>query len=246
MGSIYRGCKYIVTVRDPAATTRSFYNFFLSKKVPFLVDVDVDVDGTPKIKMDVSQFLMDMPFVQGIPEQKIRASIWEYYYEYHQLLACREVLILVYEDVVQDMPTAIQQIGCFMGLLTSPNTTTEDEETTTPTTDHVIRELITRMTTKDYMAQYMSKFDEPYERAKHFQRSADLCQLAPGHKIRIETNAPQTHQQQQQFSNEAHEFLTTQWNKTMNNKDTDNCNYASYHDFVETIRKRNTSLFGYE
>jgi len=138
-------------------------------------------------------------------------------------------------------------IGSFMGLLTSPNTTEED--TTTHTTDNVIRELITRMTTKDYMAQYMSKFDEPYERAKHFNRSADLCQLAPGHKIRIETNAPHTHQkqqQQQQFSNEALEFLKAQWNKTMNNKDTDNCNYASYHDFVETIRKRNTSLFGYE
>ena len=53
MASVYRGCKYIVTIRDPAKTTLSFYNFLLAKQVPMVMEIDV------------STFLMETPFVKG-------------------------------------------------------------------------------------------------------------------------------------------------------------------------------------
>merc|ERR1712238_162290 len=70
-------------------------------------------------------------------------------------------------------------------------------------------ERITRMTTKSFMANYMSKFDEPYDRAKHFNRAQDVTQLAPGKKI-----ATQKHPQV--FDEEANLFLRRQWKEIMN------------------------------
>jgi Sulfotransferase domain len=102
MASIYRGCKYIVTVRDPAKTVLSFYNFFLAKQVPLA------------LAMDASTFLLETPFVQGKPGH--RASLWEYYQDYHILKNCSSVLILVYEDLVQNMPENIRTIATFMNL----------------------------------------------------------------------------------------------------------------------------------
>ena len=53
MVSAYQGRKYVVTVRDPAKTALSFYNFFLAKQVPLALE------------MDVSSFLTETPVVQG-------------------------------------------------------------------------------------------------------------------------------------------------------------------------------------
>ncbi|OEU14231.1 P-loop containing nucleoside triphosphate hydrolase protein [Fragilariopsis cylindrus CCMP1102] len=242
MASIYPGCKYIVTVRDPSKTTLSFYNFFISKKVPFIIDTTNENNDNDKILMDVSTFLMDTPFIQGITtkaEPNQRASIWDYYIEYHQLLYCSDVLILIYEDIVQDMPQAIRQIGQFMNIINNDNDSDDDDgiDNDNGNDDDNLVSIIGSMTTKEYMSQYMSKFDEPYERACQLNRSADLSQLAPGNKIATvqQKNHPQT------LNKEAQQFLRTKWNESLQP-----LGYNNYSDdFCTTIRNRNKTLFAY-
>lgn len=202
MASIYRGCKYIVTVRDPAKTTISFYNFLLAKKVPLVLE------------MDVSAFLMETPFVKG---RKGRASLWEFYHEYHLLIDCEAVLVVVYEDLVKNMPKWINIIAQFIGI------------------EHVTPELIDKVTqksSKNYMAQHMTLFDEPYERAKRLGRAGDLSQLAPGAKVAVNPHP-------QQLNESARRFLNEQWDSTMKP-----LGYDSYEAFANVIREENEKRFG--
>lgn len=205
MASIYRGpaVRYIVTIRDPGKTALSFYNFFLAKQVPLAQN------------MDASQFLKETPFVQGRPG---RASLWEYYQEYHVLRNCPAVLMMVYEDIVKDMPQAIRQISQFM------NCSLSDDQI----------ETVASKSTKDYMAQHMSLFDEPYERAKTLNRAGDISQLAPGAKVA-------TQQHPQKLNEAAQSFLKAKWKETMAP-----LGYDGYDDFVAMVRARNDKLFSGE
>jgi hypothetical protein len=200
MASVYRGCKYIVTVRDPAKTTLSFYNFLLAKGVPSVM------------QMDVSTFLLDTPFVKGRPG---RGSIWDFYQEYHILRDCPSVLIMVYEDLVKNMAEGICMIAKFMNLAVSD--------------DQV--EKVCSMSSKAYMGQHNTLFDEPYERAKQLGRAGDLSQLAPGNKV-------STQEHPQKLNDAAKDFLTEQWNQTMMP-----LGYKSYEEFAASIRERNRARF---
>jgi CRISPR/Cas system endoribonuclease Cas6 (RAMP superfamily) len=257
MASAYKGCKYIVTVRDPGNTTKSFYNFFISKKVPFIIDTAAAAADTTdeQLKMDVSTFLMDTPYINGIntiDKPNERASIWDYYVEYHQLLDCPDVLILIYEDLVQDMPKAISQIGQFMDVIDNDNDNDNDngvrvsvssddnnnekQQQQQQQQQEDLISIICSMTTKEYMSTYMSKFDEPYERAKKLNRSADIAQLAPGAKIAVQKHS-------QSFNEEAKQFLNNRWYESGLGK---LYGYNNYNDdFCNTIRKRNKKLFGF-
>jgi hypothetical protein len=184
MASIYRGGKYVVLLRDPAKTALSFYNFFLAKKVPLALE------------MDVSAFLMDQ--------------------EYHILRDCPSVLVLVYEDLVKDMPSSIRMLAKFMGIEASP--------------ELVLK--VASMSTKEFMAEHMSKFDEPYERAKQLGRAGDLSQLAPGAKIAVSPH-PQT------LNAAANELLADQWQQTMLP-----LGYADYQAFAAAVRESNQKRFG--
>jgi len=201
MASIYRGCKYIVTVRDPAKTTLSFYNFLLAKKVPSVLE------------MDVSSFLLDTPFVLGRPG---RASLWDYYKEYHILRDCPSVLVLVYEDLVKDMPRGIRIISQFMDLHAVP--------------DELVQK-VTAMASREYMAQYNTLFDEPYERAAKLGRACDFSQLAPGDKVATKVHT-------QTLNDKAEEFLAEQWQKNLAP-----LGYENYDDFAATFRERNERRF---
>jgi hypothetical protein len=224
MASVYPGCKYVVTIRDPAKTTLSFYNFFLAKKVPFLVEETSggENDAEPKLKMDVSTFLVDMPFVKGTPRtptSALRPSIWDYYAEYHALLECPSVLILVYEDFLGDATTKrsqIRRLSSFIG--TGDDTDTIDK--------------VAAMSTKEYMAGYMSKFDEPYERAKALNRAADISQLAPGAKVALQTH-------KQTLDERATTFLEDRWRLQM-----EPLGYKDYQSLAAVVRERNQRLFG--
>ena len=204
MASVYRGCKYIVTVRDPAKTALSFFNFFLAKQVPLALN------------MDASTFLMDTPFLQGRPG---RASIWEYYQEYHVLKDCPAVLVLVYEDLVKDKKASIAMIAQFMGL---------PRDQITP----ALIDKVASMSTKEFMAEHMSLFDEPYERAKQLGRAADLTQLAPGAKIAVQ-NHPQT------LNQAAEKFLTDRWDATLKP-----LGYDNYAAFAAEFRQINKKRYG--
>ena len=245
MASIYPGCKYVVTVRDPAKTVLSFYNFFVAKKVPFLVDdehdgkCDSNGDGTsttaPKLKMDVSTFLLDMPFVKGSPQtptSNLRASIWDYYAEYHALMECPSVLILVYEDFLAGRGEGdgsnskrgqIRRLSRFLGITSSDGDHRQE-------TDLVDR--TAALSTKEYMAGHMRKFDEPYERAKALNRAADISQLAPGAKVVLGTHA-------QRLDDRAQQFLEDRWRLQM-----EPLGYRDYEAFASAVRQRNQRLFG--
>eukprot|EP00536_Pseudo-nitzschia_multiseries_P005048 jgi/Psemu1/318549/estExt_fgenesh1_pm.C_910005 len=248
MASIYPGCKYVVTIRDPAKTALSFYNFFLAKKVPFLVPPPPDEDGNnnnnnndddddddngggqqPQPLMDVSTFLVDTPFVAG---NHTRASIWEYYAEYHALLDCPSVLMLVYEDVVRDMASHTRTLAQFLNL---PGTTNDIDSGNDIEVDIDIEALVARsvsMSTKEYMAKHMSKFDEPYQRAKALNRAGDVSQLAPGAKVALKKH-------DQSFDDRANRFLSDRWEATMKP-----LGYEDYDAFCSAVRKRNERWFG--
>ena len=227
MASIYPGCKYVVTIRDPAKTVLSFYNFFIAKRVPFIVDEN----DHKNLLMDVSTFLVDTPFVKGSAEDiasktNYRASIWDYYVEYHALLNCPSVLILVYEDLVKDMPSAIRQLSKFMGIQKTDDDEDDDHD------DLIAR--VAKMSTKDYMAQphILPKFDEPYERAKLLNRAADISQLAPGAKVALGEH-------KQIMDKKATAFLEDQWQENMKP-----LGYDDYSAFATAMRERNRRLFG--
>lgn len=208
MASIYRGCKYIVTIRDPLKTALSFYNFLAkAKQVPQLQD------------MDLSTFTRTTPFLQGIPGG-VRASIWEFYQEYHILRDCPSVLILVYEDLVKDMETNVHRIAKFM------NIKIDNEEER-----NKLIQRVTQMSTKEYMAKYMSKFDEPYERAKQLGRVGDLSQLAPGAKVAVNKH-------QQVMDEQGLQFLQEKWEETMSP-----LGYPDYESFAQMIRSKNRERF---
>mmetsp|Transcript_28024 Transcript_28024/g.42401 ORF Transcript_28024/g.42401 Transcript_28024/m.42401 type:complete len:326 (+) Transcript_28024:124-1101(+) len=201
MSSIYRGCKYIVTVRDPVKTTQSFYNFLANaKQVP-------QVQG-----IGASAFARETPFVKGRPG---RASIWDYYKEYHLLLECDSVLILVYEDMVKNMSENIRMIAAFMGIKF----------------DKDLISKVMDMSTKDFMMKYQEKFDEPYERAKQLGRVADLSQLNPGAKVAVDSHLSS-------MDDEGMEFLEKQWKHNM-----EALGYSTYEAFASVIREANRKRF---
>ena len=233
MASVYPGCRYVVTVRDPGRTALSFYNFFIAKRVPFLVQRsspsrtggDESGDDELKLLMDASAFLVDTPFVRG---NETRASVWEYYAEYHALMHCPDVLMIVYEDFVGDEVTRrdnVRLVGKFMGVI-------GDGDADDDRDDDDLVERAAAMSTKSYMARYMSKFDEPYERAKGLGRAADVSQLAPGAKIALKRHG-------QTFDERATRFMDQRWRATMGS-----LGYRDYDSFCERIRKRNRELFG--
>ena len=219
MASIYPSCKYVVTVRDPAATTLSFYNFFLAKKVPFLVDGPDD--GCPKV--DVSTFLMDMPFVQG---NSTRGSIWDYYAEYHALLECPSVLILVYEDFVSDLRAQVRRLHKFIDTPSGESGHDDNRD------NKGLIDRVAAMATKEYMARHNAKFDEPYERAKALGRAADVAQMAPGNKVALQRH-------QQTLDARAEAFLGERWERQMRP-----LGYKNYAAFAAAARERNNRLFG--
>ena len=234
MASVYPGCRYVVTVRDPARTAASFYHFFLAKGVPFLAGAAGDA-----LRMDASAFLMDTPFVRGsprTPSSELRASLWEYYAEYAALMDCPAVLMLVYEDFLGDEATRrgnIRTLGEFMGVLergdAAQNPRNDDGS------DHAGEDLVARtaaMSTKAYMAPLVAKFDEPYARAQALGRAADVSQLAPGAKVCLGTHP-------QAFDARATRFLEDEWRAVMGPR-----GYADYSSFCVAVRARNRKWFG--
>jgi len=217
MASVYRGCRYVVTVRDPAKTTLSFYNFLLSKEVPLVLELP-----------DVTSFLLDTPFVQGRPG---RASLWEYYQEYHLLLDCDSVLFVVYEDLVgEEKSKWVRAIGEFM--MSDPKE--NDDESSSQTRERITPatiDAVCKYSTKEFMSKHNHLFDEPYERAKKLGRAADLSQLAPGKKIALSPH-PQT------FDANGLAFFHKKWTETMKP-----LGYDDYNAFAVTIRERNRKRF---
>jgi len=203
MSSIYRGCKYVVTVRNPSKTALSFYNFLCAKNVPSVLE------------LDASSFLLDTPFLKG---EEGRASLWEYYQEYHILRNCPCVLVLVYEDLVKDISAGISMISKFMGIDASQQ----------------LLDKVASMSTKEYMVQYMSKFEEPFERAKQLGRAADISQLSPVPKVVVSPHP-------QKLNAAAIDFMDNEWREKMLP-----LGYTDYQSFANSISDINKKRFNIE
>ena len=202
LASAYRGCKYVVTVRDPVKTAVSFYNFLLRKEVPPVVAAG-----------SLAKFVTDTSFVRG---REGRASLWECYAEYAACLQHPSVLVLVYEDVVKDMPTAIRVLAKHMGVDAS---------------EELVAEAAAK-STKEFMVSQMDKIDEPYERAKALNRMAELSQVAPAAKVVLE---PHSH-----VMDEAGKaFMANEWRKVMAP-----LGFEDYAAFAGAVRAANRERFG--
>jgi len=90
---------------------------------------------------------------------------------------------------------------------------------------------VTAMASREYMAQYNTLFDEPYERAAKLGRAGDLSQLAPGDKVATKVHT-------QTLNDKAEEFLAEQWQKNLAP-----LGYENYDDFAATFRERNERRF---
>ena len=89
----------------------------------------VNANKVPSLQdMDVSSFTRNTP--------SIRASLWEYYREYHLLLDCPSVILVVYEDLCRNTQTNIRRIANFMNIL--------------PEKEDLI-ERVTHLSTKEYI-----------------------------------------------------------------------------------------------
>mmetsp|Transcript_12664 Transcript_12664/g.23503 ORF Transcript_12664/g.23503 Transcript_12664/m.23503 type:complete len:330 (+) Transcript_12664:44-1033(+) len=181
LASEFRGCKYLVPIRDPTKVTISFYNFLKSKGIP------EEVLGT-----DVSDFLLNKKFVKG--EGK-RVSIWDFYKEYYQCRDCSAMQVVVYEDLVRDMPSSIKIIADFMNIAPKPE----------------LVDTVAKMCTKDYMSEHMSKMDESWVHARvvKLDRSeSSKAMWSPA--IRIVKDG-----HKDVLSEEALKFLNEMWEKEM-------------------------------
>mmetsp|Transcript_47261 Transcript_47261/g.71501 ORF Transcript_47261/g.71501 Transcript_47261/m.71501 type:complete len:323 (-) Transcript_47261:165-1133(-) len=202
LASVYRGCKYVVTIRDPLATTRSFYNFLLAKKVPPVLEAG-----------SMTKFLTDTPLVKGT--EGVRGSIWEFYKEYYICKDCPSVLIVVYEHMVKDLPSTVRMLAKFMNVDLKEETVQK----------------VASMGTKEFMAQHMDKFEEPYERAKQLGRIADLSHCSPADKVNLKKH-------NHELDDEGIFFLEKQWNKHMGSYDCE-----TYEDFADMIQEQNNERF---
>jgi len=211
MASVYRGCRYVVMVRDPVKTALSFHAFMRDKGVPGVSD------------MDLGTFVTQTPFIRG---RVGRASLWEYYREYHILRNCSSVLILVYEDAVSNLLDAVRMLANFIGVIDAKKSVTKDDEG--------LIERVARLCTKEAMVQYSEKFDEPYERAGELGRVGDLTQLSPATKISTRSRDGE----REMVNDVAKQFLDNEWRRVMAP-----LGYDDYASFVAMIRAKNAERF---
>jgi hypothetical protein len=156
LASEIRGCKYLVTIRDPLKTTQSFYNFMLSKGAP---------QATGRT---CSEFLRQSHYVRGSADGS-RASLWDFFSEYWLARDCDSVLVVVYEDLVKDMRAYAKLIAHFMGV---------------PVSDALV-DRACAMSTKEAMAQHDDKMNETwvYNRVTALRRSPDVQDWKPASRI---------------------------------------------------------------
>merc|ERR1719233_169966 len=125
--------KFLVTVRSPPKVWSSAYRFLKHKEIPPLKEIN-DMNDLRAYGPTVG----DMAF---------GASLWEYYIEFWKLRFEKNILILCYEDFMQDTKRHIPLIAKFMGL---------------PTPDEKLIATVLEMSSKDFMTKHMSKFDESW------------------------------------------------------------------------------------
>jgi hypothetical protein len=133
LASVQRGCKYIVTVRDPAKVAVSWWNFLAAKGAPVTQKCP-----TPGTLLKDPQYWCNMRF---------GASLMEYYSEYYACRDAEDVLVLPFEDLELNLRAHLPMIAEFAGI---PNAT------------NAVYDAVSEMCTKERMMEHGSKMDESY------------------------------------------------------------------------------------
>ena len=110
---VQEGCKYLVTIRDPVKSLVSLYNFFVQKNaaVPFL---------PPQWLTSVDEFVKCPVWMI---DSVWGGTIWEYFIDFWLCRKQPSVLVLAFEDLMDDPKEAagppakeLKKIAAFMGV----------------------------------------------------------------------------------------------------------------------------------
>lgn len=135
LSAIPRGGKYICVVRDPEQTALSWYNFLLRRESPAVL-----------AHRSVDSFIQDAEwFAEGM---RYGASLWEYYSEFYMACNLDNVLVLCFEDLIENIGEHLALIGQFIGVPASNLNERVDE--------------MVRCCSKEFMLSHISKFDESW------------------------------------------------------------------------------------
>jgi len=156
LSSINRGGRYICTVREPASTMYSWFTFVKAMEIPAAASYAT-----------ISEFVFCEEFVSH--GMRFGASLWDYYAEFH---ACRlqpNVLVLVFEDLIKDLPGHLPLIASHLGLECTPE----------------IMEAVVGSSVKSFMQKHTSKFDASWA----YEKMKELNRLPPE---KLDCNRPAT------------------------------------------------------
>lgn len=154
-------CKYLVTIRDPAAALVSWFNFQdqkgeNSETVFFL--------GNGSDKCQSADEMLDRcgwPLISG-------NTLWETYLEFWRCRHQPNVMLLAYEDMLSRTDVAVKRIAAFMGI-------------------HADEARVARVlarSTKEFMGgEHASKFDESWVRKQQIQYGRTPVLINPASRV---------------------------------------------------------------
>lgn len=150
------GGRHIVTIRDPLGMLKSMYEFYADKKLPFVRRfVFIWLMGTilkhqsllEMLPASFSGVLTPDEFASSFAwtrDNGFGGSLYDYIVEFWIARNDPNVLLMCYEDLVERKEVWIKAIGRFMGV--------------PPSAERI--KLVMNMTSKDFMREHESKFDE--------------------------------------------------------------------------------------
>jgi len=97
------GCKYIITIRDPADVLKSWYSFTKTKPIPELENIST-----------IEEFYESKNCFQD--DMIMWAGAWDFMRETYQVRNHPDVLVLVYEDMIKDLRSELPRIAQFLDI----------------------------------------------------------------------------------------------------------------------------------
>lgn len=192
------GAKYIVTLRDPIATLKSYHTFLISKKAPpayhggsfshalqGMLSDDLFQRIFPRLTIDEFAY-------RRIGWDKNAAwggSIWDYYTEYWLSRKQSNVLVIVYEDLLKDKATEIKKIAAFMGV----------------TLSKTLASTVSNMTSVEFMKEHGSKFDESAIAPKMNSLNRGPSKWTPASRVGLSSD------KHIDLSSETKQFMEQRW-----------------------------------
>jgi len=162
LAAVQRGCKYIVTVRQPGKTVGSWWRFLAAK-------------GAPVTQLHRSPSSMVYNEEYWARNMRFGASLMEYYLEYWQCRQCEDVLVLCFEDLQKDLAAHLPVIAAFVGI-------EADEE---------LLRLVASKSSKEFMMLHESKIDESWthRQVHRVQRNPNPDSWSPASRVTLGCNA---------------------------------------------------------